>query len=670
VWINPDHPEIMINTNDGGATITLNGGKTWSTQNNQPTSELYRISTDNQWPMRVYAGQQDNSTISVPVRSRGGLNAKQHWLGVGGGESADVAVSPTDPNIVYATTYSGIITRVDLESGERRYIGAYPHYTEGTEQRNLKYRWQWNFPIRVSHHDPSVLYHTSNYVHRSTDEGDSWEVISPDLSRNIAAYQDIPGGPIQHDATGVEVYSSIFSFQESPHNALEMWAGSDDGLLHKTTDGGKNWVKVDLPGIPEEATINQILLSSQDVNTVFVVAYHYRYKDFTPYILKSSDGGSSWTMITSGIGKTHFVRAVAQDHKDPDLLFAGTEYGMYCSRDGGKNWESLQLDLPHTPITDMEVKDDMLVLSTQGRGFWIMDDISPLRYSESMYKDEALYLLDIPSTYISNLGGWSGPFSPEGKSYQAEWTLWSSDSSKVDVIVTDMKGDTLVTKKGHKVKSGLNKMNWDLRHDPPAMVKDLVMMDMRYPGQGPKVPPGSYTINIKKGDQETSKTIEINLDPAWKTPIGDFNDQYEMARNVADMIEESQQRIMHLRKVIEVTNLLKERKSLGSTKSSLDSISMKAKELQDMIYQDKILASQDEINFERKWTNHIIRLYRVVLSQHGKPTTGEQERWTDLQEDYQEFDKAYMDFIENQLKPMNQKLMDTGVIHLPEDHEG
>ncbi|NNF36083.1 MAG: hypothetical protein HKN68_18405 [Saprospiraceae bacterium] len=318
----------------------------------------------------------------------------------------------------------------------------------------------------------------------------------------------------------------------------------------------------------------------------------------------------------------------------------------------------------------MEVKDDMLVLSTQGRGFWILDDISPLRYSESMYKDESVVLFDIPSTYLSNLGGYSGPFSPAGKSYQAEWVLWSMDSSKVDVIVTDMKGDTLVTKKGQKVKSGLNKMNWNLRLDPPAMVKDLVMMDMRYPGQGPKVPPGTYNITIKKDDQEVSKTIDVDLDPAWKTPVGDFKSQYDMAREVADMIEESQQRIMHLRKVTEVTNLLKERKSLDSMKSNIDSISMKAKELQDMIYQDKILASQDEINFERKWTNHIIRLYRVVLSQHGKPTAGEQERWTDLQADYQGFNKAYFDFIENQLKPMNQKLMDTGVIHLPEDHEG
>ena len=670
VWINPHHPEIMINTNDGGATVTLNGGNTWSTQNNQPTSELYRISSDNQWPMRVYAGQQDNSTISVPVKSRGGLNPKQHWLEVGGGESADVAVSPIDPNIVYATTYSGIITRVNLKTGERRYVGAYPHYTEGTEQRNLKYRWQWNFPIRISHHDPSVIYHTSNYVHKSTDEGSSWEIISPDLSRNIDEYQDIPGGPIQHDATGVEVYSSIFSFQESPHDPLELWAGSDDGLLYKTTDGGNNWAKIDLSDIPEEATINQILLSPNNRNTIFIVAYHYRYKDFTPYILRSQDGGDSWDLITNGISPTHFVRAIAQDPINDKLLFAGTEYGIYCTTNGGTDWEPFQLNLPHTPITDMEIKDDMLVMSTQGRGFWILDDISPLKAFKKMDRADELHLFDIPSTYLSNLGRTSGPFSPQGSFYQAEWMLWSADSTKAEVVITNMEKDTIITMKNKDVRKGLNRMTWNLRHDPPAMVKDLVMMDMRYPGQGPKVPPGEYQVEIKADGKMVSGTFELKLDPAWETPEEDFIELYEMTSQAARLIEESQQRIMHLRTVTEVTNLLIERNSSKSMKSKLDSIVLISKELQDMIFQDKILSSQDEINYERKWTNHVIRLYRVLLSQHGAPTKGEKERWNDLRKDYELFDKAYRDFINDQLKPLNEKLFNSGIQHIPEDYKG
>ena len=669
VWINPDHPEIMINTNDGGATVTLNAGKTWSTQKNQPTSELYRISTDNQWPMRVYAGQQDNSTISVPVRTRGGLDPKQHWLEVGGGESADVAVSPTDPNIIYATTYSGIITRVNLETGERRYVGAYPHYTEGTEQRNLKYRWQWNFPIRISHHDPSVIYHTSNYVHRSTNEGDQWNIISPDLTRNIKEYQDIPGGPIQHDATGVEVYSSIFSFQESPHDHLEMWAGSDDGLLHKTTDGGDNWVSLSLPGLPEEATINQILLSPKDRNAVFVVAYHYRYKDFTPYILKSMDGGESWTMITEGISETHFVRAIAQDHKDPKLLFAGTEYGMYCSRDGGQTWESFQLNLPHTPITDMEIKGNTLVMSTQGRGFWTLDDISILR-NHDMSDEKNISIIAIADTYISNLGRSSGTFSPEGSGYQAKWMVWSKDSTRVEAKIIDLKGDTIKTLKDIALKPGYNKMGWNLRIDPPTMVKDLVMMDMRYPGQGPRVPPGMYTISISKDDETINGELLVKLDPSWKTPESDFIKQYELAKDISSLIEESQERILHLRKVISVTKELLTRESMKPMSSRLDSIVMKSKELQDMIYQDKILSSQDEINFERKLTNHLIRLYRVVLSQHGKPTSGEIERWNDLKEDYKLFDEAYNEFVKNQLMLLNEQIKSSKKHFLPLDYKG
>ncbi len=239
VWINPDNTRIMINCNDGGANVTLNGGKTWSTQLNQPTSEFYRVTVDNQFPYRLYAGQQDNTTISVPSQELPAVSETEHWEAVGGGESADVAVHPTDPDIVYAGTYSGEITYLNRKTGQLLQMTAYPHYTEGTEQRDLKYRWQWNYPLFVSIHNPVELYMGSNVVHRSTDHGQTWEIISPDLTLALDKYHDIPGGPIQHDATGVEVYSSIFALEESPHNPGEIWAGSDDGLVHLTRDGGK-----------------------------------------------------------------------------------------------------------------------------------------------------------------------------------------------------------------------------------------------------------------------------------------------------------------------------------------------------------------------------------------------------------------------------------------------
>jgi photosystem II stability/assembly factor-like uncharacterized protein len=669
VWINPNDPDIIINTNDGGATITLNGGKTWSTQNNQPTSELYRISTDNQFPFRVYAGQQDNTTISVPVRNRGGLDPKQHWLEVGGGESGDVAVSPANSDIVYATTYSGIITRVDLESGERRYVGAYPHYTEGTEQRNLKYRWQWNFPIRISQHNNNVIYHTSNYVHKSTDEGTSWQIISPDLTRNIKAYQDIPGGPIQHDATGVEVYSSIFSMAESPFDPQELWVGSDDGLVHVSKDGGLNWKDVTPKILPEEATINHIELSKHNRNHIFIVAYNYRYADFKPYICVSKDGGKTWLMKVNGIAADHFVRAMAQDSEDPEILYAGTEYGMYISKNEGTTWEPLQLNLPHTPITDMEVKGNALVMSTQGRGFWTIDDISIIRAMKERNNSNPLSIVQVPDTYISNLGRSRGAFSPEGSPYEVDMYIWSPDSTADNTIYfMDAKGDTCHMMEKQTIKKGLNKISWDMSTAPPKMVSDLVMMDMRYPGEGPSIPPGSYEVMIKDGDKELKTKFAVKVDPSWKTPAEDFQETYALAKEIAEAIENSQKSIMHLRKVADASNELKEREQLKAMKSDLEDLSKKAKEIQDIIYQDKILASQDEINFERKFTNHIIRLYRVVLGQHGKPTAGERERWEDLKKTYTDFQEAYKDFKENTIMPMNEQLKTMDLPYIPQDY--
>ena len=300
LWINPDNPHIMVQCNDGGANVSLNGGKTWSTQYNQPTSEFYRVTVDNQFPYRLYAGQQDNTTISVPSHNPGGLTPFENWYGIGGGESGDVGINGENPDIVWSGTYSGEITMLNRKTGHIRQTTAYPHYTEGTEMRNLKYRWQWNFPILVSPYDPNTVYHTSNYVHRTTNNGQSWEIISPDLTRSMDEYFDIPGGPIQHDATGVEVYSSIFAFEESPHQEGELWAGSDDGLIHLSRDGGQNWENITPKNMPKEGTVNKIELSSHAPGRAFLAVYNYRYNDFKPYIYRTDNYGKKWQLLTDG----------------------------------------------------------------------------------------------------------------------------------------------------------------------------------------------------------------------------------------------------------------------------------------------------------------------------------------------------------------------------------
>ena len=374
LWINPHNTDILINSNDGGANVSLNGGQTWSTQYNQPTAEFYRVAVDNQFPYRVYGAQQDNSTISVPSSSPGGITPTQHWYAVGGGESGHIAVDPRNSDIIYAGTYIGSITRLDREIGHQRNVTAYPQMHDGTAPRDIRYRFQWNAPIRLSPHDPDVLYHTSQFVHRSTDGGQSWETISPDLTTNNDAYHDIPGGPIQHDHTGVELYTTIFSFEESPHTAGELWAGSDDGRVHISRDHGASWDEITPRQMPLEGTVNTIELSKHAPGRALLAVYKYRENDARPYIFRTDDYGSSWDLLTdgeNGIPGHHFVRVVREDPDRQGLLYAGTEFGLYVSFDDGAHWQALQRNLPVTPITDLAVHEKDLVVATQGRSFWV-----------------------------------------------------------------------------------------------------------------------------------------------------------------------------------------------------------------------------------------------------------------------------------------------------------
>jgi photosystem II stability/assembly factor-like uncharacterized protein len=659
LWINPDNPEIMINSNDGGACVSLNGGRTWSPQDNQPTSELYRLTVDNQWPYRLYAGQQDNSTISIPSRTSRGIHPKQHWYSVGGGESADVALHPEDPGIIYATTYSGIITRTNRSTGEQRDVGAYPHYTEGTEMRNLKYRWQWNFPIRISRHNPGMIYMTSNFVHRSIDEGQTWELISPDLTRAIDAYNGIPGGPVQHDATGVEVYGTIFAFEESLNDPNTLWTGSDDGRIHITRNGGTEWQEITPGIIPGESTINHINLSPHKEGEAYIAAYNYRYGNPTPYILHTPDFGKHWNLLTNknnGIPASHFVRCITVDPENSDLLFAGTEFGVYVSFDQGDHWQDLQLNLPHTPITDMHIVGDELALSTQGRGFWILDHLNLLRELGDMKPHPAI-LFDVRNTYRTSVGkGGGNSGSPGSAPYKTDifFYLESMDTSKTLILeIIDPEGipvksyNTKATETHtlFKATNGMNHLEWDLRYPSPDLVRDLVMMDMRFPGQGPKAPTGEYQVRLRYDDRVFEKSFVILKDPKWEVTDDDLLANYKLARRVEGLLSKSQNEIKTIRSTRDqISRLIKLSKKAGYH----EEISVEGRKiialldsLEESIYQKKIEVSQDEINYPRKFTNHLIRLYRIVINQDDRPSGGELERWQDLQEAYQPFQKAY-----------------------------
>ena len=379
LWIDPKNPDRIINGNDGGAVITQNGGESWSSVYNQPTAEFYHVITDSQTPYRIYGAQQDNTTMTVPNRSPiAGITAADSFA-IGGGESGYIAVRSDDPNVVFAGNYQGILTRFDRRTGQARNIMVWPESTAGEGARDVKYRMQWTAPTVHSPHDPNVLYHTGNHVFRTTDEGTTWERISPDLTRNDRAKLGPSGGPVTKDNTGAEYYCTIFAFAESPVERGVLWAGSDDGLLHVSRDDGKTWKNVTPAAIRPFSLVSIIEPSPHDAATAYVATTRYKHDDFKPYLWKTTNYGRTWTKITNGIPADDFTRVIREDPTRKGLLYAGTETGLYVSFDDGARWNRLGGNLPVVPIHDMVVKDTDLVLATHGRSFWVLDDLSPIR---------------------------------------------------------------------------------------------------------------------------------------------------------------------------------------------------------------------------------------------------------------------------------------------------
>ncbi len=418
LWIDPANPRRMIEGNDGGACVTFNGGESWSSIFNQPTAEFYHVTTDSQVPYRVYGAQQDNTTISVPSRSPRAAITQSDLYEVGGGESGYVAVRSDDPNIGYAGNYQGYITRYDHRSGQQQNIATWPEMASGEGAKDQKYRFQWTFPIVLSPHDPNILYITGNHVFRSTDEGNSWEIISPDLTRNDVSKMEPSGGPITGDNTGAEYYCTIFAFAESPLQRGLLWAGSDDGLVHISRDNGRKWENVTPKDLPEWALITIIEPSPHDQATAYLAATCYKLDDYRPYLFKTHNYGKIWTQITMGIPENIFTRVVREDPVRQGLLYAGTETGVHVSFDEGERWQSLRLNLPVVAIHDLVIKDDDLVAATHGRSFWILDDVTPLRQmSEDMQNSEAYLFKPRPATRFMTTFSFSRPAS-SGKFYR------------------------------------------------------------------------------------------------------------------------------------------------------------------------------------------------------------------------------------------------------------
>ncbi len=635
LWISPENSKRMIIGDDGGAQISYDGGETWSTYYNQPTAQFYRVTTDNATPYRIYVAQQDNSTLRINHRSDGGSISSKDWEETAGGESAHLAIDPTNNDIVYGGSYDGFLTRVNHKTGTTRGINVWPDNPMGHGAEGMKYRFQWNFPIMFSKHNPKKLYTFSNHVHVTENEGQSWTLLSDDLTRNDPTKLVSSGGPITQDNTSVEYYCTIFAANESPLKEGLLWVGSDDGLIHITKDGGKNWENVTPTAMPEWNMINSIEPSAFDEGTCYVAATRYKLGDFKPYLYKTTDYGKSWKKITNGIKNEHFTRVVREDPKRKGLLYAGTETGMYISFDDGANWSPFQLNLPIVPITDLALKENNLIVATQGRSLWILDDLTVLHQLEASMKDKSAILYQPKDAYRTKGHASKKPLKTAGQNHPngviTHYYLKNySEKDSVQLTYTTMAGDTLATystsakdkEKKLEVKKGGNTHVWDTRGKGAKKLKGMILWWANL--EGAKAVPGNYKVHLNVNGNSSSQIFKIIPDPRAEASVEDMQKQYDFVTAINTTIEEAHNSIKNIRKInAKLDAFVKQYKDNEQTKALVEKAkAMKEKfsAVEKALYQTKNRSGQDPLNFPIRLTNKLGHLNSLVAIDDFPPT--------------------------------------------------
>ncbi len=625
LWIDPDDNQRMIEGNDGGANVSIDGGQTWSRQDNQPTAQFYHVATDNRFPYRVLGAQQDNSTMSIAHTSHA-LNGRDFYA-VGGGESGYIAARPDDPDVIYAGSYAGWLTRYDHKTGLARPISPWPENPIGGGAAELKHRFQWTFPIVISPHDPDVVYVGGEVLFKTTNGGQSFEVISPDLTTNDKQKQASSGGPITQDNTTVEYYCTIFSVAESPLKRGRIWVGTDDGLVHVTDDEGKNWEKVTPKGLGKNALISLVEASPHDADVAYLAVNRYKSDDFRPYVVRTRDRGATWEPVVKGIGKEAFVRAVREDPERRDMLFAGTETGVYVSFDAGANWQSLQLDLPVVPITDLVVKGDDLVVSTQGRSFWILSGLSRLRQVGAVAPKGA-YLCKPAPAYRALRGSARIHFNlppdfdgaslsfvdARGRTMNAfELVPEKDDDGRNDkkTGASEEEDDDDVPSSKIRAKSGMNVYMWNMRRKAPTKVPGAVGWPRLR--NGPMVLPGTYTVTLKIGEGSSVKgTLEVRRDPRLEISDEDIaassayiDDVYE----TLDRVHKAINTIRDVRRQIGATmRRARNAQAAKKLKPSADELKKALQAIEDALIQTKSKSPQDPLNYPVKLNDKLTML--------------------------------------------------------------
>lgn len=633
LWIAPEDHQRMIIGDDGGAQVSFDGGENWSTYHNQPTSQFYRVTTDNHFPYRIYGAQQDNSTVRILHRSDGRYITESDWESTAGGESAHIAIDPNDNDVVYGGSYGGFLTRYDHKTNQVRAINVWPDNPMGYGAEGMKYRFQWNFPVFFSPHDPDKLYVASNHLHATTNEGQSWEIISPDLTRNDSTKLGPSGGPITKDNTGVEYYCTIFSALESPHEEGVLWTGSDDGLIHMSLDGGENWKDVTPTIFPEWLMINSLEADPFNKGGIYVAGTRYKLGDYTPYLFKTEDYGATWKRITSGIDTEHFIRVLRADPNRKGLLYTGTESGMYISFDDGASWSPFQLNLPIVPITDLAVKENNLIAATQGRSFWIMDDLTPLhQLNEGMadihlFTPKKSYRIDGGNGKASRTAGGNHPSG-------VQFYFYIKDTALVDTVqiqFLEQDGNTISTysnfpdkKKDEgtlSIEEGMNKFNWNTRYRDAERFDGMILWWAST--SGPRAIPGTYKAKLTAGDQVSETEFTILADPRSESTQEDYQEQFEFLIEVRDKLTEAHEAIKDIRSIKgKLTDFASglEGEQYDTIKVVTKQINKELSAIETELYQTKNRSNQDPLNFPIKLTNKLGHVASLVSMGNYPPT--------------------------------------------------
>ena len=693
LWINPSNPRVMGMSDDGGSVVSLTGGKTWSSMNLLPTAEMYDVIVDHAFPYRVYTAQQDNTSISVPSWLESNtLHPMNSWMNAGGCETGPIALHPDYPDVIYGGCYGGAINRYEPKTDLRRDVITYPQQQVGQKAAELKYRFQWVAPILVSQHDRNTVYHASQVLHRTRDGGMTWSVISPDLTTNDKSTQGMAGGPINGDQTGVEMFNTIFALGEDSKDARVLWTGSDDGRVHITRDGGASWQDITPPGMPKFATVNRIDVSKHLAGRAYIAAHRYRLDDYAPYAWRTDDYGRTWTRVadgTNGIPADYPVRVVREDGTRPGLLYAGTEFGIFVSIDNGARWQPLQRNLPVVPISDLQVWNDDLIVGTQGRSLWILDDLSPLQQLAAARPSTPVHLhrpRDVVRADRSQGGGAGGrEVALDAPANGAVFHLMLRDSvtspytvevrTGAGALVRTLSTDTAESRRRQQpalpTKAGAHAVVWDLTWPGPLMAPDQVLWG--YTG-GIRVVPGEYEARLSAGSISQAHRFRVLPDPRLKEVTkADYVAQFETARQLRDTLESLNSSLETIRGVRAQAKASMEQAAKAGAQSELAPLAAVLESsldsLERLMTEPRIKVAYDVLRFGGRLDNQLAETYGNVAGTNGyihggpegRPTAGATQRAGELVGQWAPLVKRLEGVLSRDVSAFNSKVSSLGV---------